>query len=343
MSLLLINEDELRQLINLPDAVAAIEAAFVAAGEGRITIPGNFHLSLPDVSGTVDVKGAYLQETPYYVINVANKFLDNPSVNLPPRSGLITVFDAATGFPAAVLLDNGYLANVRCGAVGALATRWLANHPIDTVAVIGAGRRAFTQLKVLLTIEPVQQVTVWGQSPVETDAFARRMVEDHNVDIRLAPSIEAAVSSANVLIVANNNQQPPIQAEWLNPGTHITVAGDNHPQRQKLHDNTLQRADVIFVDNFYQCSQVGEIRHALNSGAITPAHIRGEFSSLIAGKTSGRDNPEQITLVDLTGLDWQDATIATLALDKALFLGLGQRLEPGLEQTQVGQRVDNFL
>lgn len=343
MSLLLLNEDELRQLINLPEAVVAIEAAFVAAGEGRITIPGNFTLTLPDVRGTVDVKGTYLQEAPYCVIKIGNKFLDNPSINLPAHSGLITVFDAATGFPVAVLLDNGYLANVRCGIVGALGTQRLANRPFTKVAVIGVGRQAFSQIKALLTIEPVDQVTVWGQTPIEVDAFARRVVEDHNVNITVAASIEAAVTHADVIITATNSQQPIIYAEWLKPGAHITATGSNSPHRQELHPDVLQRAATIIVDNYAQCTRIGEIRHGLASGAITAADIRGELSSLIAGKIPGRQNPEEITLMDLTGLDWQDATVATLAMEKALFLGLGQRLEPGLEQTQVGQRVDNLL
>ena len=123
----------------------------------------------------------------------------------------------------------------------------------------------------------------------------------------------------------------------------LTAAGRNSLQRHELYPDVLKRADIIVVDNFTQCSHVGEIRHGLDSGTITPADIQGELSSLIAGKIPGRQNSEQITLIDLTGLDWQDATIATLALEQALFLGLGQQFEPGLEQTQVGQRVENLL
>jgi ornithine cyclodeaminase len=343
MSLLLLNEDELRQIISLPEATAAIEAAFVANREGRITIPGSFSLALPDVNGEVDVKGAYLQDAPYYVIKIDNNFLGNPSINLSAHGGLITVFDAATGFPAAVLLDNGYLTHVRCGIVGALATRRLANRPINTVAIIGVGRMAFSQLKALLTTEPVELVTVWGAPPIEADNFARRVVEDHNVNITLAPSVEAAVTQADVIITATTSQQPLIRAEWLKPGVHITAAGKNSPQRQELHADVLQRADAIFVDSLAQCSHFGEIRHGLNSGIITPAHIRGDLGSLISGHIPGRQGPAEITLADLTGLEWQDATIATLALENALFLGIGQRLEPGLEQSRVGQRVDNLL
>ena len=343
MALLLLNEDELRQTINLSEAVAAIEHAFVAAGEGQVTIPGKFSFRLPEVNGKVNVKGAYIQDTSYYVIRIGSRFLNNLQINLPTRSGLIIVFDAATGFPAAVLVDNGYIANVRGGIVGALATRHLANTPINTVTVIGAGRQAFTQLKALLTIERVDLVKVWSPTPIETDAFARRIVEDHNVNITFASSIESAVEEADVLITATPSREPLIRAEWLKPGIHITAAGSNTPDKQELHTDVLHRADIIVVDNYAQCAEMGEFHHGLAAGVITPADVHGELRSLIAGSISGREHPEQITLIDLTGLEWQDTTLATLALDKALFLGLGQRMESGLKQTHVGPRIDNLL
>jgi len=343
MSLLLLNEDELRQTINLTEAITVIESAFVASAEGRIHIPGSFDLNLPGVQGMVDVKGAYLEDAPFFVIKIGSHFMQNPRINLPQDSGLITVFDAATGFPAALLLDNGYLTNVRAGIVGALATEYLANKQAESVAVIGAGRQAFIQIKSLIAVRSIKQVKVWGTTPLEADTFARRLVEDHNINIEIAPSVEAAVTNAGIVITATAGKQPLVQADWLKPGTHITAAGSTSLEKQELHSNVLQRADVIVVDNFEQGTTRGEIHHGLEAGVIGKEDIQGELSSLILGKIPGRTQADQITLIDLTGLEWQDAVVATLALDKALFLGLGQRLEPGIEQKNIGQRASILL
>ena len=70
----------------------------------------------------------------------------NPALNLHSHSGLITVYDAATGFPAALLVDNGYISHVRAGVVGALSANFLANTPIDTVGVVGSEKQSFIQL-----------------------------------------------------------------------------------------------------------------------------------------------------------------------------------------------------
>jgi ornithine cyclodeaminase len=343
MTFLLLNEDELRQTINLSEAVSVIEDAFVALGQNRITIPGNFLMHLPRGRGEVAVKGAYLQDAPYYVIQVGSHFYKNLAQNLPPDSGLIVVFDADTGFPAALLIDNGYITHVRAGIAGALAAKYLANTPIHTVGVVGSGKQAFIQLKALLTVRTADLVVVWGRTPLEADAFARRIVEDHNVNIEIASTIAEVVRNADVLITATPSTEPIIRGEWLKPGVHITAVGSNSPTKQECHLDVLQRADVILVDNFEQCSTSGEIHHGLAAGIITRDSIQGNLSQLMLNSIPGRTEREQITLVDLTGLDWQDTVIATLALEKALFLGLGQRLQPGLEQRHLGHRTENLL
>jgi len=341
MSFLLLNEDELRQTINISEAIAVVEAALVASAQGRINIPGSFSLPIPAVDGNVTVKGTYLHNTPYYVIKIGNHFSHNRAKNLPSTSGLITVFDAVTGFPAAILLDNGYLANVRAGVMGALATEYLANKDASKVAVIGASQQAFMQLKALLAVRSIGHVSVWGQIPHETDTYARRVVDDYDVNIEIAPSVEAAVVNADIIIAtcAGTGPQPLVQADWLKPGAHLTaISGSGNTP--KLHPDALQKADIIVVDSLEQSATRGEVSHGLANGTITSGHIHSELSSLVLGNIPGRTRPDQITLADLTGLDWQDAIIATLALDKALFLGLGQRMEPGLEQTKFGQRAE---
>lgn len=332
MPLLLLNEDELRQTLTISQVIEAVEDAFAASAESRMNVPGNFTLTLPEVQGEVDVKGAHLQETPYYVVKVASIFKNNPAVNLPPKSGLLAVFDAATGFPAAIMVDNGYLSNIRASAAGALAAKYLANENINHVAVLGTGSQAYMQLKSLMAVRQFSEVWVWDRSPLNADNYARRLVEDHDLNIQIASSVEEAVQQADIIITATASEQPLLRAKWLKSGAHITAVGSNTPTKQELHLDVLTRADVIIVDNFERCAISGEIHHGLESGTLSRQDIQGELSHLIVNKISGRTHPDQITLADLTGLDSQDAMVATLALEKALFYGLGQRIEVGLGQ-----------
>jgi ornithine cyclodeaminase len=326
MSLLLLNQDELRQIITIGEAIEAVENTFVALAENRLNAPANFILDLPDVKGQVEIGAAYLSEAPFYVVKVRSNFHDNPTLNLPAQSGLITVFDATTGFPTAILIDNGYLSMLRAGATGALAARYLANPTIDQVAVIGTGNQAYIQLKCLMAVRRIRRVLVWGRSAEQADSYARRLVEDHDLNIEIAPSVEAAVRQADLVITATASQVPLVKADWLKPGVHITAVGSNHPHKQELDLDVLQRADVIIVDKYSQCAAAGEIHHALKAGLIAKDNIRGELGDLIIGRVTGRTRPDQITLADLTGLEVQNAAVATLALSKANYLGLGQQV-----------------
>jgi ornithine cyclodeaminase len=228
------------------------------------------------------------------------------------------------------MVDNGYITQLRAGAAGALAARYLANQTLDRVVVLGSGKQAYIQLKALMIVRSFGLVSVWGRSPMNVDSYARRLVEDHDLNIEIAPSLEAAVRQADLIITATSSQEPLLKADWLKPGVHITAVGSNHPAKQELALDVLQRADVIIADKFDQCAVAGEIHHALAAGVITADRVQGELGQLIKGKIPGRTHPDQITLADLTGLEVQDTAIATLALEKDLFLGLGQRVESQL-------------
>ena len=333
MPLLLLNEDELRQIVTIGEAIKCVKAAFTASAEGRMHVPGHFALKLPEVKGEVQVKGTYLNDSLYYVIKVSSDFLDNQLINLPVRSGFTAVFDAATGFPVAIMVDNGYISLIRAGAAGALAADYLANPHLEHVAVIGSGDQAYMQLKSLLQVRHVKAVSVWADSPISADSYARTMVEDHDVDIKIATSIEGAVRLADLIITTSYSRQSLIKADWLKPGVHVTAVGHTGHAQQKLHLDVLERADVIVADSYDQCATVGEIHNGLEAGVITQEDVQGELDELVIGQIPGRTQSDQITVADLTGLDTQDTVVATLALEKALFLDLGQRLANGSTAT----------
>ena len=156
-------------------------------------------------------------------------------------------------------------------------------------------------------------------------------------------SHEAAVQQADIIIITTASEEPILKGDWLKSGAHITIISTNNSNKQKLQDDVLQRADVIIVDSLDQSTTSGEIRYGLKAGTITTADIQGELGHLIIGKIPGRTDPNQITLADLTGLDSQDAVVATLAMEKALFLGLGQQIEVGLGQGGRSPMAENLL
>jgi ectoine utilization protein EutC len=325
MLTLTLTEDEIRQAISTAEAVDAIETAFAALAQGQVYLPGVINLSLPSVAGESHVKGAYVADTPYFVIKVANSFYNNPAVGLPTNSGLVLAFDAATGFLAAILLDNGYLTDMRTGAAGAVATRYLAPATIRQAAFIGAGVQARFQFRAIATVRNISSVVVWSRYLVNADRFAREIMDDTGCDTRVARTVQEAVRGSDLIVTTTPSRQPLVFADWVQPGATLIAVGSDTPDKQELDTSVLAHADIVIADQLSQCAEFGEIHHALTAGVLSLDDVTGELGDVVVGCIPGRTADGQVIVCDLTGVGVQDVAIANRVLEKAYFIGLGRR------------------
>lgn len=315
-------EPEIKELVNLSAAIEAVESSFAAYSSGQAVLPGVINLDLPEFQGEVHVKAAYIKGEEYYVIKVASGFYQNPELGLPVGNGLMLVFRAETGELAAILLDNGYLTELRTAAAGAVAAKYLANKQIDRVAVIGSGVQARFQLKALAEVRSFGEVIVWSRNPENVRKYIEEMKKVFPVvEFKAAASAEEAVRGADLIITATPSRQPIVRAEWLKPGVHITAMGSDGPEKQELFPEVLARASHLFCDSLTQCKKLGEVHHALEEGLISEHKISGEIGEIVLRLKPGRQSDDEITVADLTGLGVQDAVIAGLFLRLAKVSG----------------------
>jgi ornithine cyclodeaminase len=134
---------EIQQCVAMDrEAIAVVEDAFTHLAEGRVTLPPIVRIDVPEHEGEVDIKTAYVHGLDSFAIKIASGFFENYRLGLPTGSGMMVLVSAETGRPKAVLLDNGYLTEVRTGAAGAVAARYLACDSVETAGVIGSGMQA---------------------------------------------------------------------------------------------------------------------------------------------------------------------------------------------------------
>jgi ornithine cyclodeaminase len=119
-----------------------------------------------------------------------------------------------------------------------------------------------------------------------------------------------------VLITATPARQPLVRAAWLRAGQHVTALGSDSPGKQELDPECLDRADLVVVDRFAQCSAFGELKHAIAAGLLTRHDVHAELGQVVAGVKPGRTDDSQLTIADLTGVGFQDTAIASAALDR---------------------------
>jgi ornithine cyclodeaminase len=222
----------------------------------------------------------------------------------------MALFDASTGFPAALLLDNGFLTDIRTAAAGALAADLLARQRIETVGVIGSGVQAREQVRCLATVRSFSRVSAWSPTRANLDRYVREMSDSgFRVDAAMGP--EGVCRSADVLITATPARGPLVKADWLREGVHVTAVGSDSPGKQELAAECLSRADLVVVDRLDQCASFGELRHALDAGLMTRGDVHAELGAIAAGRKPGRTADRQITIADLTGVGFQDTAIAS--------------------------------
>ncbi len=324
----ILTETDLRALVSVDtEAVAIVEEAFVALAAGAVVMPPVLSMAIEAANGEVDVKTAYVPGLDGFAVKVSPGFFDNPQLGLPSLNGLMVLFSATTGLVEAVLLDNGYLTDVRTAAAGAVAAKHLAPTRVGTVGVIGAGVQADLQLRALKLVRDFDHVLAWARDAKKATAYATKMSAALGCSVDVAPTAEACVAKSCVLVTATPARAPLVRTEWLQPGQHITAMGSDSGEKCELEPAVLARADRFVCDRRNQSEALGELRAALAAGAVDDRFFVTELGDICAGRRPGRIDDREITVCDLTGTGVQDTAIATHAYAVARKAGAGQIIE----------------
>jgi len=312
----ILNEGEIRDIVSLePSVIAAIETGFSELDKGNAQVPPIMMIPVPEKRGEVDIKSAYIKGYDQLAIKVASGFFENSRLGLPSQSGQMLVVSAETGFLQGVLLDNGYLTQVRTGAAGAVAAKYLAPQNVDSVGVIGSGVQARFQMAALMLVRPFAVIRMFSLDADDIkDRYVHDMQQQLNVRVIKASSIEAVVKECAVVVTTTPARQGFIKAQWLHPGLHITAMGSDSEEKQELEADVLPRADLVACDLKAQSLRLGELRSAVAQNQMMADAPVAELGAIINGRTPGRSDDRQITICDLTGVGVQDTMIAIKTL-----------------------------
>ena len=308
---IILTETELRDLVVLDLAmIDVVEEAFAALAGGDVVMPPILSMEIPEANGEVDVKTAYIPGFDGFAIKVSPGFFDNPKLGLPSLNGLMILFSAKTGLVEALLLDNGYLTDLRTAAAGAVAARHLAPET-DTAGVIGTGVQARLQIEAARLVRPFKRVLVWGRDPEKARACAHDIGEALGIDGRPEPDPARLVAESQLVVTATPARSPVLQSDWLHPGLHITAMGSDQTGKNEIDPSVFARLNAYVPDRISQCGTLGELRSALEAGAVKNTSGLVELGAMIRDPSLGRTTPHDITLCDLTGTGAQDTAIAS--------------------------------
>ncbi|HEK1689251.1 TPA: ornithine cyclodeaminase family protein [Pseudomonas putida] len=306
------SKQQITARLDVERAVQCLEEGFIAFSQGKVQVPPVQAFAFPQANGDCCIKSAHVEGSDTFTVKLSTGFYDNPSRGLPSNDGLMLVASASTGQPLALLQDEGWLTCIRTALAGRIAARLLAPATVKAIGILGTGTQARMQLEQLGAVTSCRTVVVWGRGDAELAAY-KTFANDLGYEVRVTRNAAEVAHAANLIVCATPSREPLLQSEWVQPGTHITAVGADAPGKQELDPALVARADRIIVDSLYQCSQYGEVSHALKAGLIVEQQLT-ELGALLEGRATGREHDAQITLADLTGVAVQDAQISSCVL-----------------------------
>jgi ornithine cyclodeaminase/alanine dehydrogenase-like protein (mu-crystallin family) len=306
----LLTEDDLRQVLSIGDAIGAVEETLRerTAGTARV---------LPRQA--VPVRGGSLVVTSGGVEGPGVAGVRLYAVGYAENTQLTAVWDCTTGRLAGIIM-GGALGAMRTGAIGGVAFKLLAPAHVDRVGVIGAGAQARTQLLALAAVRQPSRVAVYRRDPERRRHVAQVLAAELDLPVEAAPSAEAAVREADVIITATNSGRPVIDPDWVRQGAHVSSLGPLYRDRTELDPSLVERADVLVTDFPEQYEREDQF---LLQG--TPHLSRLQDLAALAAAPPAR--PETATTLFLShGLAGTDMAVAAVALANARRLAVGRPL-----------------
>lgn len=311
MSAAVFESDLIRRAMGLDAAhLEGIREGFRALSAGGVVQPPVLRIDVAEHDGEVDVKGAYVRGQDSFAVKLSSGFFRNPDLGLPSASGLMILLDAVTGRPRAVLLDDGYLTELRTALAGAVAADALAPVEVDTVGILGAGSQAGWQARALLLVRSPKRFMLWSRDPAKAERKAMELAEELGLSVDVGDSAESVVRSSDVVVTTTPSREALVRAAWLHPGLHITAMGSDAETKQELEPAVIAAADVVVSDRRSQGLAIGELRAAAEAGVDVSEDRVAELGEVLSAARSGRTSADQVTVCDLTGTGVQDTVIA---------------------------------
>jgi ornithine cyclodeaminase len=323
MSVLILNEHDVQQLLPMNECIEVMERAFVELARGEVEQPLRAIFRPPKLKGVMALMPTFRGgETPLFGLKAICVFPGNAAIGKDAHQGAVILFDGRTGELRAIANASAITA-IRTAAVTGLATGVLATQDASSLAIIGAGVQARAHLEAIACVRKLQRVRVAATRKESAERFAQSMKSSVECEIEAVASPQEAVRSADIIVTVTTSREPVVRREWLAPGVHINAIGTFSPKAREL-DTATMVSSSIFVDRRESAfNEAGDYLIAAEEGAIGPESILAELGEVLTGQHAGRTSADEITVFKSLGLAMEDLAAAEHCYRKAIDTGYG--------------------
>ena len=323
MEVLWLAQDEVKSVMDMHSDMQVVERAFRQHGLGRVQMPPKSYLYYTAYNGDLRTMPAYLEDENITGVKIVNVHPGNPDRGLPTVMALIILISPETGAPVAIM-DGTYLTDIRTGAAGGIAAKYLARKDSKVIGLVGTGNQAKTQLEALFEVFDPELVKITSRTKESCEQFIREMADITPCEIRYEEEIEE-VCNCDILVTTTPTRKPIVKAQWIKEGTHINAIGADAVGKEELDPELLIRSKIV-VDDIVQALHSGEVNVPISKHYISENDIHAQLGEVITGLKPGRTSEEEITIFDSTGLAIQDVASAHLVYVRAVSKKLGRQV-----------------
>ncbi len=324
MEIRILTAYDIRRALPMKRAIEAMKLAYIQLSAGNADVPLRMRISLPSVDGIALFMPAFLKESRHLGMKFVSVFPHNPDLDLPTIHALVLAIEVETGRPLAIL-EGASLTAIRTGAGSGAATDVLARKDANRVAIFGSGVQARTQLEAVCTVRSIEHAFIYSLDRPTAENLVQEMagVGPIPAALEIALNPHQAASQADIICAATTSFTPVFSVDDLKPGVHINAIGSFTPEMQEIDPHVIQRARFVLDSRQAVLAESGDVLIPLAEGLISEETIHAELGEILAGKKTGRENPEQVTLFKSVGVAVQDTIAAGWALEGAIQANMG--------------------
>lgn len=330
--MLLLNDEEVKTIISMKEAINIVERAFNYYSNNKAKVPSRTQIKLSKNESIALYMPGYSESLDSLGLKVITVFPKNIDFGLKTINALVILNSIQNGEPIA-LIEANYLTALRTGAASGVATKYLSKTDASKIAIIGAGYQARTQLEAICCVRNIIEVNVYDIDFKRADKYIKDMKKKlhmNNIYYRVASSAKEAVNNVDIICTTTTSKTPLFKMIDLKAGVHINAIGSFTPKMQEIDEEIIFRANKICVDSLKgTLKEAGDLIIPINKGLIDKQKIYCEIGKIIDGEKVGRENNKEITIFKTVGISIQDIAVGMYAYRKANELGLGKHFNFG--------------
>ena len=297
------------------DMVDAIQAMCESREAGRVQAAPKSSIK-PDDNRFFMSTLASADPPGYMAVKSLGLSKNNSEHGLESIGSLITLFDAATGHPVAVM-DGDWITGQRTAALSALAARFMANPHSKVISFIGCGVQARSHLDIFADLYPLTEIRALGRGQKNRDALLVR-ASARGLGARAAADSRVAIADADLVITTvpdYPDMKPFMDAHDLKPGAFVAMVD----LARTWIPNSLDAIHRIIIDDRAQ-------EATMSKPMVPPARVTGDLQDLVSGRVNSSTLTKERVAFAFRGMAIGDLALASLAFDAASAKGLGCEL-----------------